>query len=75
MEIRVARAAPVTSMPFGRRTNMKIGSRMIFRMPAIATPNPASLEYPALRMIVGILMESTAGTAPSTTVKRRYCRP
>ena len=63
----VAIAAPVTSFPGGRITNMKSGSRIILRTPPAERPMLACAENPALRRRCASVMERTLGRLPMTT--------
>ena len=66
-EIVVATAAPVTSCPFGRITNINSGSSRTFRMPPILRPMLAWPEYPTFRSRCASAIESTLGRQPNTT--------
>ena len=49
LEREVATAAPSTSLPLGRMTNMNSGSSTIFKMPPMAMPTLAWMLRPSER--------------------------
>ena len=69
MDRQVAIAAPVTSIPRGRSTNMKSGSRMMLRMPPMDIPNPASLAAPIDLTRCPHKALPSVGIAPTTIVQ------
>ena len=70
----VATPTPSTSMPPGNSTNMNSGSRMMFRIPPIAIPNPAFEDSPTLRRRFAMTFDRTVGMPPSTMTQNEYCR-
>ena len=69
MDRQVAIAAPVTSMPRGSRTNINSGSRIMFRMPPMERPNPASFAAPMERTKCPHKAFPSVGMAPTTIVQ------
>ena len=72
-ERHVARPAPNISCPFGRMTNIKRGSRAMFKRPPNIMPVPACLDMPTLRIRFESTFERTVGTPPATITHIAYC--
>ena len=69
LETMVAMAAPITSYPSGRSTNMKTGSRIMFMTPPRDTPMLASFEAPSDRTRWAKSGFMTVGMPPMTHVQ------
>ncbi len=68
----VAMAAPSTSFPRGRSTNMNRGSSAMFRTPPKMVPQLDWAERPSARTRWANRAESAVGTPPRATVTARY---
>ena len=64
----VAIAAPITSLPLGKITNMNNGSSIIFRMPPIPIPKLDSFEAPTDLTKCPSTLFKIVGIPPITTV-------
>ena len=74
LESVVAIAAPTTSCPLGRRTNMNSGSSAMLRTPPMLRPKLAWPEYPAFRRRCASVSDKILGKLPSTMTIRAYWR-
>ena len=72
LDRQVAIAAPVTSIPRGSNTNINRGSKIMFRMPPIDRPSPASFAAPMERTRCPQRAFPSVGTAPTTMVQNMY---
>ena len=74
MESSVASAAPITSLPRGKSTNMNRGSSAMFSTPPRLRPMLAWEEYPAFRSRWATVMLTMLNPPPSTITRKVYCR-
>ena len=68
----MATAAPVTSWPRGRITNMNRGSRAMFSTPPMDRPKLAWEEWPVFRSRWARVRERMVGVEPRMMTKRTY---